>query len=380
MPVVPPSIQLPNTDRLRPWTLGESVQRFDDRMKAGSLDLYRPIPLGLPGIDACLGGGVHAEDMVLLGGMQNIGKTIVSMQAAFSIAAGGHALPIVICYEHGLDTLLQRLICAASVDDPNSSLPTGVTRAEIETTVLTYYDQANTNEARHELDMDWILRRLPAAERAWWRLRGCLDRLWLVHGDSVETTLEYLARYVETARHYGFRRVVLIVDYAQRVPLSPALMRLGLVESQRIDLIMRGLKSLAMNHGITVLAVTAADAEGLRRQRIHVENLWGPATVQYEPDVAIILNRDTLDRVDGERWVRVAIEKNRHGPSEVEFRHRLHGAFYHMSPHGEPVTDEESYQSDRSPRRNAHAADPSQWSRTMPGMGPRDDEIGALGC
>jgi len=84
--------------------------------------------------------------------------------------------------------------------------------------------------------VDWILRRLPAAERAWWRLRGCLDRLWLAHVDSVDTTLEYLERYVETAPYYGYRRVVLIVDYARRVSLSPALMRLGLAESQRIDL------------------------------------------------------------------------------------------------------------------------------------------------
>jgi replicative DNA helicase len=351
MPVIPRSIQLPNTDRHRPWTLLESVQRFEDRIKAGSLDLYRPIPLGLPEIDSCLGGGVHAEDLVLVGGMQNIGKTIVGLQAALSIAAGGHALPIVVCYEHGLDTLLHRLICLASVDDPDSPSPTGVTRTEIETTVLAYYDQAQTDEAKRELDMDWILRRLPTVERAWWRLRDCLDRLWLVHGDSLDTTLEHLERYVETARYYGHRRVVLIVDYAQRVPLSPSLLHLGLGESQRIDLIMRSLKSLAINHGITVVAIAAADAEGLRRQRIHVENLWGPATVQYEPDVSLILNRDTIDRVDGERWVRVAIEKNRHGPSELEFRHRLHGAFYHMSPHGEVVADEDSYQSERIPLR-----------------------------
>jgi predicted ATP-dependent serine protease len=56
-------------------------------MKAGNLDLYRPVPLGLPEIDACLGGGVHSEDLVLLAGMQNIGKTIVGLQATLPIAA-----------------------------------------------------------------------------------------------------------------------------------------------------------------------------------------------------------------------------------------------------------------------------------------------------
>ena len=87
MPAIPPSIQLPDTDRYRPWTLAETVQHFDDRIRAGDLDLYRPFPLGLPLVDECLGGGMHAEDLVLLGGMQNVGKTIVGLQAAFSISA-----------------------------------------------------------------------------------------------------------------------------------------------------------------------------------------------------------------------------------------------------------------------------------------------------
>ena len=347
MPAVPPSIQLPDTDRYRPWTLAETVQHLDDRLKTGNLDLYQPIPLGLPQIDACLGGGMHAEDLVLLGGVQNVGKTIVCLQAAFSIAASGHALPIVVCYEHSRETLLHRLICCASTDDPNAAQPNGVTQTEIESAVLGYFEQAASPVERQQLDLDWILRRLPMAERAWWKLRSCLDRLWLVHGDSLDTTLEHLERYVELARYYHYRRVVLIVDYAQRMPLSPSLMHVGLDESRRIDLIMRGLKSLAMTHGVPVLAVAAADAEGLRQQRIHVENLWGPATVQYEPDVAIILNRDTLDPTSGERWVRVAIEKNRHGPSEVEFRHRLHGAFYLLSPEGDRVPESESYQHER---------------------------------
>ena len=228
-----------------------------------------------------------------------------------------------------------------------------MTQAEIESAVIGYLENAASPVERQSLDLDWILRRLPMAEQAWWKLRTCLDRLWLVHGDSLDTTFEHLERYVELARFYGYRRVVLVVDYAQRVPLGPSFLHMGLDEGQRIDLVMRGLKSLAMNHGVPVLAVAAADAEGLRQQRVHVENLWGPATVQYEPDVAIILNRDTLDQASGDRWVRVAIEKNRHGPSEVEFRHRLHGAFYLLSPQGELAPESESYQHERVALKSA---------------------------
>jgi hypothetical protein len=178
-------------------------------------------------------------------------------------------------------------------------------------------------------------------------MRDYLDRLWLVHGDGLETTLDYLHEYVRMAQFMGHTRVMLIVDYAQRIPIRPTVGYMELSEAMRIDLVMRGLKGIAINLGIPVLAVAAADAEGLRQQRIHFENLWGPATVQYEPDVALILNRDGLDDVIGARTVRLAIEKNRHGPSEVEYRHQLHGAYYRLGEAGERVDAQESYQAER---------------------------------
>jgi replicative DNA helicase len=350
MPAIPGNIHLPNTPRFRPWTLGEAAQGFEREMLSGNLELYRTTPLGIPWIDGCLGGGAHAGDLILLGGMQNVGKTILGLQAALSMALRREALPIFVCYEHDVFTLWLRLLSHASVDDPAAAQPTGIRRSEIEQAVLDHYAghlaAAGSTVPPDRLDLQWMIERLPTAERAWWRVSECLDRLWLVFGDSVETTIEYLEGYVRLARHYGFHRAVLIVDYAQRIPLSPLQAR-GLNVSERIEQVIRGLKSLALREQLPILAVAAADSEGLRRQRIHVENLWGPATVQYEPDVALILNRDSLDDVAGERWVRVAIEKNRHGPSEVEYRHRLHGAFYTLSPDGQRVEPEESYQAER---------------------------------
>jgi hypothetical protein len=96
------------------------------------------------------------------------------------------------------------------------------------------------------------------------------------------------------------------------------------------------------------------DEAALRRERVHFEDLWGPATVQYEPDVAIILNREVLSEESSERWVRIAAEKNRHGPSEAEFRHRLLGAQYALHPVGEAVLATASFQAERTdlgPRR-----------------------------
>lgn len=347
MPDIPASIQLPNTEAYRPRDLWETLQGFNQRLRSGNLENYRPAPLGFPQIDECLGGGLRAEDLALVGGMQNVGKTIFALQVARNLAVEGKVLPIVVCYEHGPETLLHRLICLESIDNPDALHPTGVTRAQIESAVLAYYDRVPDPEARRKLDLDWILQNIPGVETAWYRMRDYLWRLWLVRGDGLETTIHHLHEYVRMAQQMGFARVMLIVDYAQRVPLPPMIGGMELTEAQRIDLVMRGLKGIGMTLGVPILAVAAADAEGLRQQRIHVENLWGPATVQYEPDVALILNRDSLDSESGERWVRLAVEKNRHGPSEVEFRHRLHGAHYCLSCTGEGVSAEESFQVER---------------------------------
>ena len=97
------------------------------------------------------------------------------------------------------------------------------------------------------------------------------------------------------------------------------------------------------------MAVAVADAEGLRKGHVRFEDLWGPATVQYEPDVAIILNRDAADESSPERWVRIGIEKNRHGPSDVALRHCLYGAQYRLNPTGAPIDSDRAHGPDRQP-------------------------------
>jgi replicative DNA helicase len=337
----------------RPETLLEAFTDFDRRLRDGRLERYRPAPLGFPLIDQALGGGAQMEDLILIGGMQNVGKTILALQAGKNMADASEILVIKVCYEHGPQTLLLRLLCQESIADPDDPHPTGITRDQIQAVVIEHYEKVARGEIRVDptrpFNVDWLADKLPALGRAWQtRMSNYMERLWLVRGDGIHTTLDRLERYVQMAESKGYRRIVLIVDYAQRVPFhSAGLSSLELTESQRIDLVMRGLKGIALNLQVPVIAVAAADAEGLRRQRIHVENLWGPSTVQYEPDTVIILNRDQLDTATGRKTVRVAIEKNRAGPSEIEFRHYLHGAYYCLSQTGETVSDEESFQAER---------------------------------
>jgi hypothetical protein len=202
--------------------------------------------------------------------------------------------------------------------------------------------------------MDEVLGRIPNGVRAWARLSDRLHNIWLATGDGLNTDLEALSRYVELAiRQYKRSRIVLFVDYVQRVPVIDT--SRAVETEERIERVLAGLKGLAMRTSaedavLSVVAVGAADEEGLRMGRVHLENLWGNAIMQYEPDVALIGNRDGWD-ADGTPLVRWGVEKNRRGPSNLEFQHRYHGAAYWFEPSGKPILQAESWQGERDELR-----------------------------
>jgi hypothetical protein len=68
-----------------------------------------------------------------------------------------------------------------------------------------------------------LLDRLPGARAAWGRVSGYLEGLWLVLGDGLKTTVDVLGLYVELALEWGYRDVVLFVNYLQVVLVRPSL-------------------------------------------------------------------------------------------------------------------------------------------------------------
>jgi hypothetical protein len=347
-----------------PQTLGDVVNDLDRRLREGRLEDYLPIPTGFMPLDEYLGGGLHAEDLTLVGGMQNVGKTVAVLQMARNIAASGRALAVVVCYEHSPLYLLHRLLCLESVDPTCSEVSGGVTRDAIRAAVV---EGLRSGE---QVTLDGLLDRLPGARAAWGRVSGYLEGLWLVLGDGLKTTVDVLGLYVELALERGYRDVVLFVDYLQIVPVRPSLAGERYGDTQRISLVMKALKTTALRYHVPVVAVAAADEEALRQQRVHLENLWGPALVQYEPDVAIILNRGELSVAAGRtRFVRWAIEKNRGGPSEVEMEMVLHGPYYAFNPVGRLVSAEESTQRERVALRGHTANLESDSSEVRDGPG-----------
>lgn len=54
-----------------PQSLGRVVDNLDRRLREGRMEEYVPIPTGFHPLDEYLEGDLHADDLWLLGGMQN---------------------------------------------------------------------------------------------------------------------------------------------------------------------------------------------------------------------------------------------------------------------------------------------------------------------
>ena len=349
MPETPRGFHLPPFV-MPPEDLEEVALKIERNLEEGNKDAFWPIPTGFETVDGLTGGGLHSGDLNIVGGVQNIGKTALILQWANHIAGAG-ALAIVVCYEHSTVTLWERLICQSSFKNGTSAHITSDLLRDAYIETISERDRLKEQDGEHKLHMmDEVLARIPKGMEAWASLSARMRNIWLVTGDGVNTDLEALSKYIDLAvDHYSNKRIVLFVDYVQRVPIiDPSR---ALEAEERIERVLAGLKGLAIRKAsegivLSVVAVGAADGEGLRRGRVHLENLWGNAIMQYEPDLAIIANRDGWEK-DGVEVVRWAVEKNRRGMSNLEYRHRYHGAAYWFEPRGMPVRKEVSWQAER---------------------------------
>ncbi len=327
-----------------PRDLEEVALELTDRLSLGSVESFQPIPSAFPLHNAVLGGGYSSGDLVVVGGVQNVGKTAWILQDAAGVARQG-SLAVIVCYEHTTIHLMERLLCQQSAETNGRITVASLHQAYRQTV------EGKAKQGRHVQVglLDQVMAHLPSsALLAWNHLAEWNKRLWLVQGDSEYTTLDALEAYLQQGLQYA-DRVVLYVDYAQAVPVFSR--ERALTVEERVEKLFRFSKSRAMHYAelgksVVVVLVAAADEEGVRQGRVHFENLWGTAITQFEPDVALILNRDGREDEHTAR-VRIGIEKNRHGPADVEFRYRYRGEFYAFDIQGERVARSESWQGER---------------------------------
>ncbi|MCB2160644.1 hypothetical protein KQH40_01000 [bacterium] len=369
------SLQLSGSQET-PRPLSEQVDRIDKRLAALPAALFFTIPTGFPALDDAFGGGLVAQDLMLIAGKQNVGKTIMALQIARNIAKWAQEnhyplVPWVVSYEHDDWDLLTRLICMESLlqlEKEENSEENLTPYFLINKTIRKIKEEGNGQPKTPENFLDMLFDRLPpVALRGFMAISKYMPNLMLSLGDRTHTTVqsmeEVMAHYKE---NYGLY-IIPIIDYLQTIPppislVQQAISNPDIVNARNIGLV----KDLAMRYFVPVIAVAAIEDEALKAQRpVHIEDVFGPIQAQYTPDRVIILNPDVIiadPGSDSERvtTIRISLEKNRKGPSELEWVHDREGSSFYLAPHGDRVAVEDSFQQTRSRTKKGGKEKPSR--------------------
>jgi replicative DNA helicase len=341
----PADWQAPNGygNPLRPRSAMEVLSGLSEKVSRGSVTEYQPIPLGMSPLDRTLGGGIRAGELMLLGGAQGTGKTTMSLQIARNIAQSGQANVLYVCFEHDEEYLLNRMVAMESAlagtmpPDTNTSVKIQDVRREVLGTWM-----AQGGDASADLRANPRLR--PALERIGRYGQG----LFLMRGSHSSTTMDNLQALVEDYRRQApTRPLVVFVDYLQKVPVIPD----PPSESEKVTNIVGALKDLALGLGVGVVAIVAADKEGLKAARLRNHHLRGSSALNYEADVILILNEkyNIVAKVNIEfnpyqaqrfrDWTILTVEKNRAGKDAVDLEFEKHFEFSCFDPNGRQVQE-----------------------------------------
>ena len=314
---------------------------LSDKVTTGQVGEYQPVPLGFTPLDKTIGTGLRAGELLLIGGAQGTGKTTMALQMARNVASGGQANVLYICFEHDELYLLNRLIAAESA---LAHLPHKTGAIKIQ-------------DVRKEILGTWMAEGGgdAAALANNPRLRPSLDRiarygqnLFLLRGTQTASTIEGMRSLIRQHRELsGDRRLMVVVDYLQKVPVIPEPEN----ESEKVTVVINGLKDIALAEDVPMIAIVAADKEGLKASRLRNYHLRGSSAINYEADIILILNEkyQIVAKVNIEfnpyqaqrfrDWVVLSVEKNRGGQDAVDLEFEKHFEFSCFDPNGRTVQE-----------------------------------------
>jgi replicative DNA helicase len=329
-----------------PRTLSQVLKEADRMVVQGELDEYLPVPTGFDQIDRIIGGGLRRTELVLLGGPQGIGKTITALQMARNLALNEATYAFYISYEHSEVHLLNRLLCLESVDGGLLDGTTaGLRLKDLHNIVVS---KRAREWVRHDgnVGLYQILAQHPKTAKALETINRYADRLILMKASPAVTTLNAIRDMVRQMTEVTDGKVALFIDYLQKVAIYP---ERATDEAEKVTIVVEGLKDIAMTLNIPVLAIVAADREGLKSKRLHLYHLRGSSALDYECDIAIIMNNKfhilSKDHVafnpyksEGYRdWVVFTIEKNRAGRAMIDVEFQLKAQHFCFVPKGNLV-------------------------------------------
>ena len=325
-------------------SLDDVLRDADALLSRGQRAAARVWPTGFPPLDTYLSGGLRSGELTLLGGPQGLGKTTLALQLLRNVVASG-APGIYFSFEHDAPTVLERVLAIeASTELGVEAVPLRRIREAMEAT-----DGPSGGLTQR-------LAPTSGGAEAVAAVSSYADRLFIHRASGSDTSVETIRDVVaEVAAKHGEAPLV-VVDYLQKIFVPGG----SAVEEERVTTIAEGLKDLALAVDVPVLAIVAADKEGLTAgRRLRVHHLRGSSALAYEADVVLIMN-DKYDVVarhhlvynvgNAERfrdYVVVTIEKNRSGLDHIdlEFRKRFEQGRFEVdgAPVAEQLVDERVY-------------------------------------
>jgi len=328
-----------------PRSLSQVLKEADRMVVQGELDEYLPIPTGFDQLDRLIGGGLRRTELVLLGGAQGIGKTITAMQMARNLALNEATYAFYISYEHSEVHLLNRLICQESIDPVSDNVLGGLRLKDLHNIVVSKRAREWVRKDGN-IGLNQILSQHPKTAKAMDMINRYADRLILMKASPAVTTLNSIREMTRQISEATNGKLVLFIDYLQKVAIYP---ERAADENDKVTIIVEGLKDIAMTYNIPVVAIVAADREGLRSKRMHLYHLRGSSALDYECDIAIIMNNKfhilSKDHVafnpykseSFRDWVVFTLEKNRAGRAMIDVEFRLHAQHFCFNPKGNLV-------------------------------------------
>jgi replicative DNA helicase len=243
---------------------------------------------------------------------------------ARNMAASGQATVLYVCFEHEEEYLIQRMIAMESALTHLPQKSGAVKIQDVKKEVLGSYTAAAETGTRAKLGTNPRLR--PSLER----IARYGSNLFLLRGTATSSTVDNLRSLVDEHRGSADeRRLVLFVDYLQKVPVIPE----PNTEEEKVTRVVSGLKDIALALEVPVVSIVAADREGLKAKRLRNHHLRGSSAINYESDIILILNDKyhivakvniEFNPYQAQRyrdWVVASVEKNRGGQDNVDLEY-----------------------------------------------------------
>lgn len=322
---------VPDHDRThRATAVSELLQEFvDGRATAGG---FGPLGTGFTPLDTILGGGLLPGELFLVGGRPGVGKTLSSLQWSRHFASQGRAV-VYVCFEHDEHTLLTRLLVQelALVAPELNATEQLQARAVVRRLMLGL------------VPLEDALTQSSSIRGAFESLHEHAPALHLARASTQRSDLDWITQLAD--EHLG-RGDVLLVDYIQKVPVPGTT-----VLSERIYRSTEGLKEIATERAINVIALSAADQVGIGQDRLTLDHLRGADALAHECDIGLILNEKVsatsgrhldfdLTQIDAaKRHTVFSVEKNRRGETDVHMEFEKDFSSYRFKPRGGFVTE-----------------------------------------